>query len=227
MDNENLSNLGAAELAALERFRKRKIKLDGGEGAAAPAFPSANPIKIGNPIPPSPAKVGSATPASPTKLGADIPRNLTDRESKTASVKKQMVSLLAAEIQKLFRTGLDDGKLITLDIESDSGKVISPDNLSEEKLEQMSLSELSKIRFRVDVLNQIIDAARKMSSHKDNTQKILELAGVKTAKNYNIVEQASDDQEFLELFCYVLSQETSTNLMSLYYACKNYAKAHP
>lgn len=224
MENDNLSNLGATELAALERFRKRKIKIDGVEGDAAPAAPAATPLKFNLSIS-IPTK--GETAAAPSKIGSEIPKTSADRENKTAAVKKQMVSLLAAEIQRLFRTGLDDGKLITLDIESDSGKFISPDNLSEDKLEQMSLSELSKIRFRVDVLNQIIDTARKIGSLKENVSKILEQAGVKTFQNYHLVEQASDDQEFLELFCYVLSQETSTNLMSLYYACRNYSKAHP
>lgn len=200
MDNDNLGNLGSAELAALERFRKRKIKLDSELGVTT-TVPVAQPN--------------------------DAPRTLTERETKSVNIKKQMVSLLAIEIKKLFSTGLDDGKLITMDIESDSGKVINPDNLSEEKLEQMSLSELSKIRFRVDVLNQIIVVVQKIRERKTNLFQILEQAGIKTAKSYNLVEQAGDDKEYLELFCYLLCQETSTNLMSLYYACKNYITKFP
>ncbi len=192
-------NLGEAELAALERFRKRKAKLD---TEAIVKESKTDTVEI-----PGAAK------------------SLTDREIKAVNVKKQMVTLLALEIKKLFKSGLDDGKLITLDIQSDSGSVINPDNLSDERLAEMSLSELSKIRFRVDILNQIIETARKIYQRKESLSQIFAKFGVKTSGNYQMTSQADDEKEFLELVCYVLCQETSINLMNIYYACKNFSKS--
>ncbi len=207
MEKKNFGNLGDSELAALERFRKRRAKLEND-------LQAAEKVKA--------APIPTVTPITPIAQPLEQSKTTLEKENKAAALKNQMVALLNTEIHKLFKAGLDDGKLITLDIQSDSGNVISTENLSPEKLAEMSLSDLNKIRFRVDILNQIIDSSRKIWEKKANLPEILQQANISTSKSYEIVEQASDEKEFFEFFCYVLTQETSTNLMNLFYAFKNY-----